>query len=146
MNKDLQLVLEHLMYEGYADNYNSAAKIINSMSDEWLFGILNEVQEFRPIYIREGGRTTRRGREYIEQSSGLPNPTQRPRKPGEKPPIDPALVAAQQPNVEARARQFRGVLDPFAPTAEELARLKRNRRIGIESGRREKELKFEIRQ
>jgi hypothetical protein len=36
------LVLDYLVSEGYADNYDSAACILEAMSDEWLVGILDE--------------------------------------------------------------------------------------------------------
>jgi len=40
-------VLEHLISEGYADNYNSAAAICESMSDEWFYSIISE--EFKDL-------------------------------------------------------------------------------------------------
>jgi hypothetical protein len=35
-------VLEHLISEGYADDYNSALAICESMSDEWFYSIISE--------------------------------------------------------------------------------------------------------
>lgn len=34
------IILSHLLDEGYADNVESAVEIVENMSDEWLYGIL----------------------------------------------------------------------------------------------------------
>jgi hypothetical protein len=47
------LVLDYLVSEGYADNYDSAAGILEAMSDEWLAGILSEA----PFDIYRGNTT-----------------------------------------------------------------------------------------
>ena len=45
-----ECVVDYLVNEGYSDNYNSAEKIYESMSDEWLDSILE---------VTGGGRVTR---------------------------------------------------------------------------------------
>jgi hypothetical protein len=47
------LVLDYLVSEGYAANYDSAACILEAMSDEWLVGILSEA----PFDIYRGNTT-----------------------------------------------------------------------------------------
>jgi hypothetical protein len=44
-NKELNFVLDYLINEGYTDCHESASKILDVMSDEWLESILNEVSD-----------------------------------------------------------------------------------------------------
>jgi hypothetical protein len=40
--EELEYIIDILVSEGYADNYDSAVCILEAMSDEWLVGILDE--------------------------------------------------------------------------------------------------------
>lgn len=40
--EEFEYIIDILVSEGYADNYDSAASILEAMSDEWLVGILSE--------------------------------------------------------------------------------------------------------
>jgi len=51
-----EFILSHLLDEGYAESLESAQAIINSMSEEWVSEILDEVRGFGG-YIPKGGTT-----------------------------------------------------------------------------------------
>jgi hypothetical protein len=44
MSENVEYILDILVSEGYVDNYDLAACILEAMSDEWLVGILDEKQ------------------------------------------------------------------------------------------------------
>lgn len=66
---DVEYVLDYLIDEGYTDSYESAIAIVESMSDEWLEGIIDE----RTRYAKETGKSFTSGRR--SEKGGLMKPT-----------------------------------------------------------------------
>lgn len=69
LNASVEYVLDYLIDEGFTDSYESAIAIVESMSDEWLEGIIDE----RTRYAKETGKSFTSGRR--SEKGGLMKPT-----------------------------------------------------------------------